>query len=626
MNQINNEFVESHRPMAARAYTFLKISVISASVLFALGCAVPSDKNTQDDVAQEQKQSVNETEKRERLANQTDEHAVPAEAESEAATLDMLLEQVKANRVSEAGIDAQREAAFRSQRIVVTGSRLAAHPSILYDVPQQPANQENYNHLDENGVKVVSIDPVSTFSVDVDTGSYSNSRRMLNQGNLPPSDAVRTEEFINYFDYDYAAPESIERPFSVNTAIAVSPWNKERHLMRIALKGFEPESVADKGSNLVFLLDVSGSMERPNKLPLLKRSLAMLTKQLDDKDKVSIVVYAGASGVVLEPTPGNRTADITRALGKLSAGGSTNGAAGIQLAYQLAQKAFIKGGVNRVILATDGDFNVGMVNHDSLIDLIEKKKEEGVALTTLGFGDGNYNDHLMEQLADAGNGNYAYIDNINEARKVLVDEVGATMQMIAKDVKIQVEFNPSTVAEYRLLGYENRVLANEDFKNDKVDAGDIGAGHTVTALYELTLKGSSGAYNDELRYGKKTLVNNLGAELANVKLRFKKPTGSKSEQISQVVSKDEIIAFEQQGDDFRFSTAVAGFAQLMKNTKFSEGIDFPWIINTAVGAKGDDEFGYRSEFIGLVRSASELEPLIVESGEDFVVEELVYYE
>jgi Ca-activated chloride channel family protein len=481
--------------------------------------------------------------------------------------------------------------------------------------PTNQNSQETYQDIDESGVKVVTVEPVSTFSIDVDTGSYTNTRRMLTQGMLPPSDAVRVEEFLNYFDYQYPVPNNIDTPFSVSTAISTAPWDAQRHLLSIGLKGYQPEIALNSGSNLVFLLDVSGSMNQANKLPLLKRSLAMLTGQLGDKDKVSIVVYAGASGVVLEPTSGNDTVAIERALSELQAGGSTNGAAGIEQAYQMAEQAFIKGGINRVILATDGDFNIGMVNHDALIELISKKKEKGIALTTLGFGQGNYNDYLMEQLADAGNGNYAYIDNINEARKVLVDEMQATMQIIAKDVKIQVEFNPAIVAEYRLIGYDNRALANEDFNNDKVDAGDIGAGHSVTALYEVTLKDSQSKYNDSLRYAQASQqkgANDATAnmvntdEIAHVKLRYKQPSAQQSQLLQHVVKREDIRDFVQQSDDFKFAIAVASFAQKLKNSKFSTELNYQWIADTAQQAKGDDTFGYRSEFIQLVNNASAL--------------------
>ena len=475
---------------------------------------------------------------------------------------------------------------------------------------------KNYQHYSENGIKSVLHQPVSTFSIDVDTGSYTNIRRMINQGIMPPADAIRIEEFINYFDYDYSKKidKTLDAPFSIDTAIATSPWAEERHIMRIGLKGFSPDLNNITGRNLVFLLDVSGSMGQPNKLPLLTRSLALLTAQLSEQDSVSIVVYAGASGVVLEPTQGDQKAKIKQALLSLSAGGSTNGQGGIELAYNMAEQAFIKGGVNRVILATDGDFNVGVTNHERLIELIKLNRHKGIALTTLGFGQGNYNDHLMEQLADAGNGNYAYIDNIHEARKVLVDEMNATLLTIAKDVKIQVEFNPDLVAEYRLLGYENRALKREDFNNDKVDAGEIGAGHTVTALYELTLNTSNNPYLDPLRYQEtqsknevKTYKNRFSDEIALVKLRYKPVTSEKSQLITQAVMSNQISDFNQQSDDFRFASCVVAFAHLLKNSHYWQGMSYQQIVDLALEAKGKDEFGYRAEFINLVRSSATLQ-------------------
>jgi Ca-activated chloride channel family protein len=512
-------------------------------------------------------------------------------------------------------IDLARESMADQQ--VLAKSSMSFNPQQRLRVVTRPVkNTENYQHYNENGIKSVLQNPVSTFSIDVDTGSYTNIRRMITQGILPPADAIRVEEFINYFDYNYPkqANTGSDAPFSIDTAISTSPWAEERHIMRIGLKGFSPDVTQITGRNLVFLLDVSGSMNQPNKLPLLTRSLTLLTAQLSEQDSVSIVVYAGASGVVLEPTKGNQKAKIKQALTSLSAGGSTNGQAGIELAYNMAEQAFIKGGVNRVILATDGDFNVGLTNHEQLIELIKRKRQKGIALTTLGFGQGNYNDHLMEQLADAGNGNYAYIDTIHEARKVLVDEMNATLLTIAKDVKIQVEFNPDLVAEYRLLGYENRVLNREDFNNDKVDAGEIGAGHTVTALYELTLNKSNNHYLDPLRYQQaigqnidKPQASQFADELALVKLRYKSVTSEKSQLITQAVLTKQITGFEQQSDDFRFASSVVGFAHLLKQSHYWQGMSYQQIIDMALGAKGKDEFGYRAEFINLVRSSATLQ-------------------
>lgn len=494
-------------------------------------------------------------------------------------------------------------------------SKLASNQFLPTDIQPhfyQDTGRENYASIEQSAVKQVSLDPVSTFSIDVDTGSYTNIRRMLNQGYLPPVDAVRVEEMINYFDYAYEVPSSQSEPFSIKTEVAQSPWSSDHILLQIALKGYELIEEKRPAANLVFLLDVSGSMNSPQKLPLLKKSLIMLSKQLKSHDKVSIVVYAGASGVVLEPTPGNQTFEIEQALEKLTAGGATNGQSGIQLAYQLAKKEYVPNGINRVILATDGDFNVGTSDIESLKKLIGEKRKEGIALTTLGFGTGNYNDALMEQLADVGNGNYAYIDSLNEARKVLVEELSSTLLTIAQDVKIQIEFNPEIVKEYRLLGYENRALKREDFKNDKVDAGDIGAGHSVTALYELVLKNNSSSRIDPLRYQqkakkeKKSLSQN-SAELAFIKFRYKELNATTSKLISRPVHNPKhISAFESASSDFRFSATVAEFGEVLRQSKYIETVDYNAMIKHALDAKGADPFGYRSEFIQLLRLASTL--------------------
>ncbi|MFA3790197.1 von Willebrand factor type A domain-containing protein [Aliiglaciecola sp. SL4] len=485
--------------------------------------------------------------------------------------------------------------------------------------PQNPTFTENYQQHEENQVFMTRDVPVSTFSIDVDTGSYSNARRMLNQGWLPPADAIRIEEFVNYFDYQYPVASESSHPFVIDTQVANSPWNEGRLLMRIGLKAHSvneqqsskstelDEQAQSMDKNLVFLLDVSGSMNSANKLPLVKRALTMLSKQLTAKDSVAIVVYAGASGVVLEPTEANQSIKIEQALNRLSAGGSTNGGEGIELAYKLAKQAFKDNGVNRVILATDGDFNVGRVNHQQLIELVEQQKEQGIELTTLGFGQGNYNDHLMEQLADKGNGNYAYIDTLQEARKVLVEELNATLQSVARDVKIQVEFNPNAVAEYRLIGYENRRLNNEDFNNDKVDAGEIGDGHTVTAFYEVVLQDGA-KFNDELRYQQRNQNSNanLGNELAHVKLRYKPLDDDNSILIDQVIEKQTITDFDAQSVDFKFATSVVGFAQLLRNSKYTGNLDLEKVIALANDNKGKDDYGYRAEFVSLVRMAKTL--------------------
>jgi len=474
----------------------------------------------------------------------------------------------------------------------------------------EPLYRENYQHLDTQGVKRVLSDPVSTFSIDVDTGAYSNMRRWLNQGQLPPEDAVRVEEFINYFSYDYALPESKQTPFRVSTEIAPTPWNPDTRLLRIGIQGYEVPKAQLPASNLVFLIDVSGSMSSADKLPLLQQALTMLVGQLDSSDSVSMVVYAGASGVVLPPTKGDHKADILAALQQLQAGGSTNGAAGIRLAYQMAQQNFITNGVNRVILATDGDFNVGLASTEELIDLIQRKRQAGIALTTLGFGSGNYNDHLLEQLADEGNGNHAYIDRLSEAQKVLVDELSATVLTIAKDVKIQIEFNPEKVSEYRLIGYENRMLNEEDFANDKVDAGEIGAGHRVTALYEISLKGSNGQRLQPRRYQTSPAVeesdgNSFSNELAHLRIRYKLPNETVSKLVQSPVMDSGINA--RGSDSFNFAASVAAFGQKLRGGKFLESYSYDDIEQLARQSRASDPHGYRSEFMQLVKLAGTLD-------------------
>jgi len=474
----------------------------------------------------------------------------------------------------------------------------------------EPLYREKYLHPDSQNVLRVSSNPVSTFSIDVDTGAYSNMRRWLNQGQLPPEDAVRVEEFINYFDYDYPFPKSTQAPFQVSTEIAPTPWNNNTRLLRIGIQGYDVPKAQLPASNLVFLMDVSGSMGAPNKLPLLQQAFSLLVGQLDARDSISMVVYAGASGVVLPPTSGNRKADILAALQRLQAGGSTNGAAGIQLAYQLAQQNFIPNGVNRVILATDGDFNVGLASTEELIDLIQRKRKAGIALTTLGFGSGNYNDHLMEQLADEGNGNYAYIDRLSEAQKVLSEELTSTLLTIAKDVKIQIEFNPERVSEYRLIGYENRMLNEEDFANDTVDAGEIGAGHRVTALYEVSLTGSAGQRLPTRRYesdetNKQRSANTFNNELAHLRIRYKLPNESISKLIESPVMDSGINA--RGGDSFNFAAAVAAFGQKLRGGQYLENYSYNDIATLARQSRGQDMHGYKSEFMQLVNLAGSLD-------------------
>lgn len=477
-------------------------------------------------------------------------------------------------------------------------------PPLVYDYNAE--QRERYGVINTNPIKQAAQEPVSTFSIDVDTAAYANVRRFLNQGQLPPSDAVRVEELINYFDYAYAAPASRARPFAIHAEMARTPWNPHSYLLRLGLKGYEVPREQLPPANLVFLVDVSGSMHQANRLPLVQKSLGLLVRKLTARDRVALVTYAGSTRVVLPATPGNETERILSAIEQLTAGGSTNGGAGIQLAYAEARKGFVAGGVNRVLIATDGDFNVGLTSQQALLDLIKQERETGIALTTLGFGMGNYNSHLMEQLADVGNGNHAYIDNLNEARKVLVEQASGTLHTIAKDVKIQVEFNPALVREYRLIGYENRLLKREDFNNDKVDAGDLGAGHTVTALYEVTLVGEQASV-DPLRYGNEATKPARATEVAWVKLRYKDPEDKASKLITLPVERNQLKPLAQASTDFRFAVAVAGFGQLLRGGEHLRGFDLKQAQALAQGARGEDAKGYRSEFMRLVGLANELQ-------------------
>jgi Ca-activated chloride channel family protein len=486
--------------------------------------------------------------------------------------------------------------------------RLAHHPGRPIYLAPEPADRENYAEIDDNPVCVVAEQPVSTFSIDVDTAAYSNVRRYLQDGLLPPSDAVRTEELINYFDYGYPTPDTRKTPFAVTTEIAPAPWNDEAHLLTVGIRGYDVPAAERPAANLVFLVDVSGSMNSPDKLPLLKNAFRLLTRRLTAEDRVAIVVYAGASGLVLESTPGDRHATILSALDRLHAGGSTNGGDGIRLAYSVAADNFLAAGINRVVLATDGDFNVGTVSHESLIDLIERRRAQGIALTTLGFGQGNYNDHLLEQLADHGNGNYAYIDTLLEARKVLVESLSGTLQTIASDVKIQLEFNPATVAEYRLIGYENRLLRREDFGNDRIDAGEIGAGHTVTAVYELKLTDSADRLIAPLRYGGREAGGGDRRELAHLRLRYKAPEGGASKLIERPLRRADIRDPDETSDDFRFAAAVAAFGQALRGGHYLKDYRLDDVAKLARDARGADDHGYRSEFVALVELAESLAP------------------
>lgn len=493
-----------------------------------------------------------------------------------------------------------------------------AQPPVDMDIVQhqyQDVGRDQFRAFEENSIKNVAAEPVSTFSIDVDTSSYSFVRRALNNGTLPQKNAIRIEEMINYFDYDYAVPEQGGHPFQPTVAVYDSPWRSGNKIIHVGIKGYQVQEKPK--SNLVFLIDTSGSMNSSDKLPLLVNSFKMLLDILSPDDTIGIVTYAGSSGVALEPTKVSDKHKIMAALDRLSSGGSTAGAEGIRQAYQLAEQNFIKDGNNRIILATDGDFNVGITNQDELKGFVERKRKAGVFLSVLGFGQGNYNDSLMQALAQNGNGNAAYIDNLNEARKVLVDEGASMLFTIAKDVKLQVEFNPQTVQEYRLVGYETRALNREDFNNDKVDAGDIGAGHTVTAIYEITPVGAVPVV-DDLRYQKPApkVIEGKTAEQADaekapaassdeyafLKIRYKKPDSDTSVLMTRPITKADEKPFAELSDDIRFANAVASFAQMLKGSKFVDA-DYDTVIEVANQARGKDEFGYRTEFVNLVRLA-----------------------
>lgn len=480
-------------------------------------------------------------------------------------------------------------------------------PLPVRDAEQLPPgfNTESYDRISDNPFLQVAHNPLSTFSIDVDTAAYANVRRFLTQGQRPPKDAVRIEEMINYFPYDYPPPDG-DAPFSANIEVAACPWDATHRLARIGLKGRVVESGQRPAGNFVFLIDVSGSMQAANKLPLLQQAMTLLVNQLGENDRVAIVTYAGNAGLALESTPASQKSAILLAISGLQAGGCTNGAGGIQLAYQVAAQHFIRGGVNRVILATDGDFNVGVTNVGDLTRLIEDKTKNGVFLSVLGFGMGNYKDATLEHLADKGNGNYAYIDTFNEARKVLVEQLTGTLVTIAKDVKIQVEFNPGRVTAHRLIGYENRLLRAEDFNDDRKDAGEVGAGHTVTAFYELVSVGQSvnSPGVDPLRYQQTPQPASASAsnEILTLKLRYKQPDGDASRLLEFPVV-DGGAAFAQASPDFKFAASVAGFGMLLRDSPYKGQWTFDAVLEVATEGVGRDPWGYRAEFIEMVRKA-----------------------
>lgn len=497
----------------------------------------------------------------------------------------------------------------------IAGSPLAYSPAYDYSTTQQDRyvqesehfNREGYDAIRENRFQKVSDQPLSTFSIDVDAASYSNVRRMLNAGQLPPAAAVRVEEMINYFEYEYPKPVA-EDPFSINTEMADCPWNKKHKLVLVGLQGKKVPVENLPASNIVFLIDVSGSMDMPNKLPLVKQSIKLLTERLRKEDKVAIVVYAGSAGLVLPSTSGAEKTTIKDAVDRLEAGGSTAGGAGIKLAYNVAREQFLKNGNNRIILCTDGDFNVGASSDDELERMIEEERKSGVFLTVLGYGTGNYQDAKMQKLANKGNGNHAYIDGFNEARKVLVNEFGGTLFTIAKDVKLQIEFNPRVVQAYRLIGYENRMLNKEDFNNDKKDAGELGSGHTVTALYEIVPVGVRSNFVesvDPLKYQSPAQANIPSSDLMTIKFRYKKPDGDKSLLIEHVVNNTN-KSIAQTSDNFRFAASVAQFGMLLRNSEFRQDASFSNAWKLANGARAYDPEGYRAEFLKLLKNAQSL--------------------
>lgn len=479
-------------------------------------------------------------------------------------------------------------------------------PPTKNDVHSKCFNTEEYDEIVENTFKSVSQQAISTFSIDVDHASYSNVRRFINQNVLPPKSAVRIEEMVNYFNYEYPQPKD-ENPFSINTEISQAPWNSQHHLVHIGLQGKNLDYGTKSPTNLVFLIDASGSMRSNNKLPLLKKGLKILLNKLDKKDKVAIVAYAGAAGLVLPSTAISNKQEIVKALESIKSGGSTAGGEGIELAYKIAQKNLIENGNNRVILATDGDFNLGVSSTGSLVELIKEKRKDNIYLTICGLGMGNYKDGRMEQISNAGNGNYFYIDNMLEAEKVFSKEMQANLFTIAKDVKIQIEFNPYTIKAYRLIGYENRMLVKEDFDNDAIDAGELGAGHTVTAIYEVILVGSTSEQTVHqtmpLKY-QRVIQDKNSDDLMTVKFRYKKPEGAKSILIEQVLGKQSISALSATSDNFRFSAAVAGIGMLFRDSEYKSNCSYESMLELANASKGADNNSYRIEFVQLIKKAA----------------------
>jgi Ca-activated chloride channel family protein len=557
------------------------------------------EEKTSYTLPSEDKSPIAQADKNTDAASTTAQTAIETRAQSATNNQAIKPSKESAKRTAEsfAAISPAPQAEMRDRNLSKIMAPQEADSNQLY----YKESRDRFEKINPNTIKQVNSEPVSTFSIDVDTAAYSFIRRQLNQGLLPQKDAVRVEEMINYFPYDYPLPDDKAQAFKPSITVLPSPWSEDKKLIHIGIKGYDITPTQQPRSNLVLLLDVSGSMDSTDKLPLVKQSMGLLLNSLQPEDTIAIVVYAGAAGAVLKPTPAKEKQTILNALNRLHAGGSTAGAQGIQLAYQLAEANFDKNAVNRIILATDGDFNVGINNDNELKGFIERKREQGIFLSVLGFGQGNYQDQLMQTLAQNGNGIAAYIDTLSEAQKILIDEATSTLFPIAKDVKIQVEFNPDTVAEYRLIGYETRQLNQEDFNNDAVDAGDIGAGHSVTAIYEITPKETAVRAIDPLRYQHQTNDTPEKAhsnEYGFLKIRYKHPTEHTSQLISQVIATTTV-----ENSDALFATAVAAFGQLLTGSPYISQFSYDDIIQLAQANKGADTFGYRTEFIQLVRKA-----------------------
>ncbi len=570
------------------------------AVLLLAALALGACERTDDDGAGEGGESPPDTETSSNDALEVRElEAVSVEDEAFAVT---------GSRVAPTTAPANAPMAERALNQRAMGYAAGIMPPEPYPHPVDATNRENYEDSEPGRFLLASEDPVSTFSADVDTASYANMRRMLENGQLPQRGALRTEELINYFSYNYSYPENRDAPFEPTVWVTPTPWNEGTQLMHVGIRGFDDVEAEKPFLNLVFLIDVSGSMGSADKLPLVQQCLRLLVNEMRPQDRIGIVVYAGRSAVELEPTEARHSRRILAAIDRLTSGGSTAGAEGLRTAYQLAEANYDEARVNRVILASDGDFNVGISNPDAMRDFVASKRDTGIYLSILGFGTGNYNDVMGQRIAQAGNGNASYIDSISEARKVLVDEMRATLFPIANDVKFQIEFNPARVAEYRLVGYETRMLNREDFSNDEVDAGDMGAGHTVTAIYEIVPVGSDATHYEPLRYGETPEVTGSGGELAFLRMRYKLPGEETSNLIERpIMVREAIESLSDTTDDARFAAAVAAFGQHLRNDPYLPDYTMDDILALAQSGRGEDDYGYRAEFIQLLRIAQSLE-------------------